>query len=150
MENLSYGRSNLHPPVVHPPLDQQEHQPQRHRPPPQLPRLPAGRPGRDLRLPDLHRRPRLDLALVRIEQVDGDGNVIFSEATVSENLSLGGAAVFTTLNAPAGTFVRVTSDRFNVTILSIVRGRRTGPDGISRLHLEFIDRLFPLEGIVNN
>jgi hypothetical protein len=87
---------------------------------------------------------------LRIEQVDSAGNVIFSESTVSENLSLGGAAVFSTINAPAGTFVRVTSDRFSVTILSIVRGRRTGTDGIPRIHLEFIDRLFPLEGIVNN
>jgi hypothetical protein len=87
---------------------------------------------------------------LRIEQVDDAGNVIFSESTVSENLSLGGAAVFSTLNAPAGTFLRLTSDRFAVTILSIVRGRRTGADGIPRLHVEFIDRLFPLEGIVNN
>jgi hypothetical protein len=41
----------------------------------------------------------------------------------------------------------VTSDRFNITILSVVRGSRTAPDGITRLHLEFIDRFFPLEGI---
>ena len=82
--------------------------------------------------------------------MDDDGNVTFCEATVSENLSLGGAAVFSTLSVPAGTFLRVTSERFSVSILSIVRGRRMGADGIPRLHLEFIDRLFPLEGIVNN
>lgn len=82
-----------------------------------------------------------------VAQVDGGGNEIFSETTVTENISLGGASVFTTLKAEAGTFVRVTSDRFNVTILSIVRGARVGEDGITRLHIEFIDRLFPLEGI---
>ena len=82
-----------------------------------------------------------------IEQVDPAGNVLFSETTVTENISLGGASVFTTLNAEAGHFVRVTSDRFNVTILSVVRGKRVGEDGITRLHIEFIDRLFPLEGI---
>lgn len=82
-----------------------------------------------------------------VTQVDGAGNEIFSETTVTENISLGGASVFTTLKAEAGTFVRVTSDRFNVTILSIVRGARVGEDGITRLHIEFIDRLFPLEGI---
>ena len=82
-----------------------------------------------------------------VAQVDGAGNEIFSETTVTENISLGGASVFTTLKADAGTFVRVTSDRFNVTILSIVRGARVGEDGITRLHIEFIDRLFPLEGI---
>ena len=86
---------------------------------------------------------------LQLEQVDEAGNVIFAEATVTENLSLGGAAVFSTLKASAGTFVRVTSERFNIKILSVVRGTRTGSDGITRLHLEFIDRLFPLEGIVN-
>lgn len=83
-----------------------------------------------------------------IEQVDDAGNAIHSESTVTENISLSGAAVFTTLKMDAGTFLRVTSDRFDVTILSVVRGSRIGADGITRLHLEFIDRFFPLEGIV--
>ena len=30
---------------------------------------------------------------------------------------------------------------------SLLRASRVGQDGITRLHLEFIDRLFPLEGI---
>ncbi len=84
---------------------------------------------------------------LRLERVDAMGNVVESESTVTENISLGGAAVFTTLKATPGTFLRVSSDRFNVTILSVVRGSRVGQDGITRLHLEFIDRLFPLEGI---
>ena len=84
---------------------------------------------------------------LNVAQFDASGNVIFSETTVTENISLGGASVFTTLNVEAGNFIRVTSDRFNVTILSIVRGARVGEDGITRLHIEFIDRLFPLEGI---
>lgn len=82
-----------------------------------------------------------------IAQVDDAGNVLYAENTVTENISLGGASVFTTLKAEAGNFVRVTSERFNVTILSVVRGSRVGEDGITRLHIEFIDRLFPLEGI---
>lgn len=84
---------------------------------------------------------------LKVEKVDEAGNVLFSETTVTENISLGGAAVFTTLNAEVGCFVRVTSERFNVTILSVVRGSRIGEDGMTRLHLEFIDRFFPLEGI---
>jgi hypothetical protein len=84
-----------------------------------------------------------------LEKVDETGNVLASESTVTENISLGGAAVFTTLEVEAGTFLRVTSPRFGVTILSIVRGKRSGHDGITRLHLEFIDRFFPLEGIVS-
>lgn len=84
---------------------------------------------------------------LKLEQVDEAGNVLLSEITVTENISLGGAAVFTTMTAAAGTFLRVTSDRFDVKILSVVRGSRVGPDGVTRLHLEFIDRFFPLEGI---
>lgn len=84
---------------------------------------------------------------LRVEKIDEEGNVVEAETTVTENISLGGASVFTTLRADAGAFVRVTSDRFNVTILSVVRGSRVGTDGITRLHLEFIDRFFPLEGI---
>ena len=84
---------------------------------------------------------------LKLEQVDEAGNVLLSEATVTENISLGGAAVFTTLAIEAGTFIRVTSERFEVKILSLVRSARVGADGITRLHLEFIDRLFPLQGI---
>lgn len=82
-----------------------------------------------------------------VAQVDGEGNELVAETTVTENISLSGASVFTTLQAEAGSFIRVTSERFNVTILSVIRGARVGEDGITRLHIEFIDRLFPLEGI---
>lgn len=83
-----------------------------------------------------------------VEQVDEGGNVLQSESTVTENISLGGASIFTSLSTTKGSFVRVTSERFNVTILAVVRGQRIGADGITRLHLEFIDRYFPLEGIM--
>ncbi|HEV7700858.1 MAG TPA: PilZ domain-containing protein [Pyrinomonadaceae bacterium] len=86
---------------------------------------------------------------VTIEQHDEAGNIVMSEQTVTENISLGGAAVFSTNKAEAGTFMRLVSERHSINILSVVRGSRIGPDGITRLHLEFIDRLFPLEGIVN-
>jgi len=79
--------------------------------------------------------------------VDGDGNVLASQPTVTENLSLGGAAVFTSLNVEIGSFVRVKSEQYNVSIISVVRGRRIAPDGVPRLHIEFVDRFFPLEGI---
>ena len=82
-----------------------------------------------------------------LEQIDDDGNVLMRETTVTENISLGGAAVFTLSKAATGIFLWVTSDRFDVKILSVVRNTRVGPDGIMRLHLEFIDKLFPLEGI---
>ena len=82
-----------------------------------------------------------------LETLDEDGNVQAGEVTVCENISLGGASVFTSLPAEIGSFIRVTSEQYNVSIVSIVRGKRVGPDSIPRLHIEFIDRFFPLEGI---
>jgi hypothetical protein len=82
-----------------------------------------------------------------LSQVDEAGRVLFSESTVTENISLGGAAIFTTHQFETGTFLRVYSARHDLEILSIVRGSRVGTDGITRLHLEFIDRYYPLEGI---
>lgn len=84
---------------------------------------------------------------ILIELLDDDGNVVRSESTVTENLSLGGASIFTTLEINVGSFLRVTSSRHSTTIISVVRGKRAGADGIPRLHIEFIDRFFPLEGI---
>ena len=103
----------------------------------------------DSNLPnDLRKQTRYFIPeALKLEQVDEAGNVLLSEATVTENISLGGAAVFTTLAIDTGTFIRVTSERFEVKILSVVRSSRIGPDGITRLHLEFIDRFFPLQGI---
>ncbi len=82
-----------------------------------------------------------------IELLDENGDVAASEVTVTENVSLGGAAVFTSFNIDVGCFVRVNSERLKTSIISVVRGKRVGADGIVRLHVEFIDHLFPLEGI---
>jgi hypothetical protein len=84
---------------------------------------------------------------VTVEVLSADGNVTSTETTVTENISLGGAAVFTSLTVEVGAFVRLTSQTHDVKIISVVRGRRTGPDGLTRLHLEFIDHFFPLQGI---
>ncbi|MCE7962928.1 MAG: PilZ domain-containing protein [Acidobacteria bacterium ACB1] len=97
---------------------------------------------------DLRKQTRFHIpeALV-IELLDESGEVIKSESTVTENISYGGAAIFTQWDLEPGTFVRVVSLRHDVKIISVIRGRRLGSDGIPRLHLEFIDRFFPLEGI---
>ena len=105
--------------------------------------------GDDSDLPaNLRKQSRFHIpeALI-LELLDDQGEVASTESTVTENISVGGAAVFTQFKVDAGAFIRVTSERHSVKIISVVRGRRVGPDGITRLHLEFIDRLFPLEGI---
>ncbi|MGI9056583.1 MAG: PilZ domain-containing protein [Pyrinomonadaceae bacterium] len=93
-----------------------------------------------------HSRFPIPVSLI-IETLDETRNIIGSEITVTENISFGGASLFTTLNPPIGSFVRVKADQHDFSIIAIVRGKRTGPDGIPRLHIEFIDRFFPLEGI---
>lgn len=91
---------------------------------------------------------RLQMALsVRLEVFDSEGRVTASEQTVTENISRRGAAVWTTLQVEHGRFVRLTSMETGLSIVSVVRAARSGADGIPRLHLEFIDRQWPLEGI---
>ena len=82
-----------------------------------------------------------------LEKLDADGTVTASEPTVTENLSLSGAAIFSTLPMEIGEFVRVRSEQYEVSIISVIRAKRLGQDGIPRLHVEFVDRFFPLEGI---
>jgi len=67
-----------------------------------------------------------------------------SESTVTENISRRGAVVFTTLELARGRFVRITSQRHDVQVLAVVRAFRWGPDGIGRLHLEFVGSEWPL------
>ena len=84
---------------------------------------------------------------VLIEVFDANGEISQSERTVTENISRQGAAVFTTLEVAPGRFVRVSSAQYATSRLAVVRGRRAGPDGIPRLHLEFVGSEWPLEGL---
>jgi len=91
---------------------------------------------------------RLQMAIpVSVEVFDEEGRVSASEQTVTENISRRGASVWTTLKVERGRFVRLTSMDTRLSVLAAVRAARTGPDGIPRLHLEFIDRQWPLEGL---
>jgi len=97
---------------------------------------------------ELRRHSRYQIPVnVLLEILDEEGNVIEAEMTVTENVSLGGASVFTSLHADVGSFIRVSSEQYNTTIISVVRGKRLGTDSIPRLHVEFIDHYFPLQGI---
>lgn len=97
---------------------------------------------------DLRRHSRFSIPTnILVEKLDADGNVTASEPTVTENISLSGAAIFSMLDAEAGDFVRVRSEQYDVSIISVIRAKRLGPDNIPRLHVEFVDRFFPLEGI---
>lgn len=79
-----------------------------------------------------------------LELVDVAGKVVASEATVTEDISKKGASIFTTLEIAQGRFIRLTSDQYGITTHAVIRSRTTGVDGIPRIHVEFIDKEWPL------
>jgi len=81
---------------------------------------------------------------VMIEALDEGGRVSERETTVTENISRRGAAVFTSLDLAHGRYVRMTSVQYQISVIAAVRARRTGENGIPRLHLEFVDKQWPL------
>lgn len=80
---------------------------------------------------------------VLIDVFEG-AKLVKNEQTVTENISRSGAAVFTAMDVAPGAFLKVTSDTYNTTMLAVVRARRRGADGITRLHLEFVGSEWPL------
>jgi hypothetical protein len=81
---------------------------------------------------------------MRLDMVNIDGEVTESEHTVTENISARGATIFTTMQIPQGRFIRLTSEQYGVTAHAAIRSRSTGADGVPRIHVEFIDREWPL------
>jgi hypothetical protein len=73
-----------------------------------------------------------------------DGSLAQGESSVTENISRQGAAIFSTLNLAPGRFVKLTSRQYQSALLAVVRGRHTAPDGIVRLHVEFVGSEWPL------
>jgi hypothetical protein len=81
---------------------------------------------------------------MRLETVGETGEVTESEHTVTESISGKEATLFTTLELPVGRFVRLTSEQYKITAYAAIRSRSTGVDGVPRIHVEFIDREWPL------
>lgn len=79
-----------------------------------------------------------------IEAFDDQGQVINKEQTVTENISPKGAAIYTTLDLDVGRFIKLTSEQYRVSVHAAVRGRSVGASGVSRIHVEFVDRDWPL------
>ena len=91
----------------------------------------------------LHTRHNIAVDM-RIEMVDPSGAITESEQTVTEDISTRGATIFTTLQIPTGRFIRLTSEQQGVTAHAAIRSRSTGADGVPRIHVEFIDKEWPL------
>ncbi len=79
---------------------------------------------------------------VLLQLLDKKGDVAFSENTVTENISRKGATVFTTLHLSVGRFVRLSSGQ--IVAHAAVRSVSTGAGGVPRIHVEFIDKEWPL------
>jgi len=91
---------------------------------------------------------RLHLPLeVMVELFDELGERVGREETVTENISLRGAAAPSTLPAKRGMYVRLTSHRQQITVLAAVRASRVGADLVPRIHLEFLDCEWPIDGV---
>jgi hypothetical protein len=84
---------------------------------------------------------------VFIEILDEKQNPLDHDLTFTENVSRHGSAIRTILDAKIGHYVRLNPVGYDLSILAVVRNRRVDEDGIPRLHLEFLDQQFPLEGI---
>jgi aminoglycoside phosphotransferase (APT) family kinase protein len=81
---------------------------------------------------------------MRVELIDQNGAVVESEQTVTENISKQGATLFTTLEIPVGRFIRIASEQYRTTVYAAIRSRSIGTDGVARIHVEFIDKVWPL------
>jgi hypothetical protein len=79
-----------------------------------------------------------------IETFQENGEVELTEQTVTENISEKGAAIYTTLSLPIGRFIRLSSSQYNASVYAAVRGYSMGAAGMPRIHVEFIDREWPL------
>lgn len=95
--------------------------------------------------PDYRQYTRHNMAVdILLETLDENNVVAQTENTVTENISVRGAMLFTDLNISKGRFVRLTSQQYNLTLFAAVRECAKGADGVGRIHLEFIDREWPL------
>lgn len=94
---------------------------------------------------DQRTHTRHNIAVDMKVEVIGEGDeVVESEQTVTENISSNGATLFTTLGLPVGRFIRLTSQQHGIIAHAAIRSRSTGADGVPRIHVEFIDKQWPL------
>ncbi|QYO65734.1 hypothetical protein [Leptolyngbya sp. 7M] len=77
--------------------------------------------------------------------LDGKRDPVRGERTKTDNISSGGAAVFTTLSIGIGDRVKFISAQYDFSGLAIVCGKTELKNGRSRLNLKFIEEQFPIE-----
>ena len=100
------------------------------------PRAAHAAPG--AQLDERRRHERLQLFVdLKLKRPGASGSM--EEQTVTENLSRGGARVFTTLPVAKGETLTVSDLHATVTCEAVVRNVYVGPDRVTRLNLQFPD-----------
>lgn len=94
-----------------------------------------------------HRFVREFEARVAVIDSTGEETEVDTEA-LTENISEGGTAVFSTLDLEIGECVRFSCQEHNFSSICIVRNRQRWEDNRSMLHLEFSDARFPIRKMV--
>ena len=89
----------------------------------------------------------IDLYLAVIDTKDG---LTGGERTVAENVSRRGAAVFTTMDIGIGDRVKFISEEYDFSGLAVVCDRELGDDNRTRLHMNFVKAMFPVERLMGS
>lgn len=98
----------------------------------------------------VHRKnPRFwTLLEVSLELLDVEAEDLTREQTITENISVCGAAVFSNLNLRIDDCVTFTSKEHNFSALAVVRYIQKETDDRPKVHLEFLNAKFPIEKII--
>lgn len=89
----------------------------------------------------------IDLYLALVDPKDGS---LGGERTKAENVSRNGAAVFTTLDVGIGDRVKFISEQYDFSGLAVVCNRQVGDDERTRVHLKFVEAIFPIETLMKS
>jgi len=92
----------------------------------------------------VHTRHNIPVTM-SLELFNEKGEISDTENTVTENISRSGATIYSTLEAPVGRFIRLTSPDYHLSVFAVVRARSKGAGGMPRLHVEFVDREWPVD-----
>lgn len=79
--------------------------------------------------------------------INNKKDAVGGERTVTENISKSGAAVYSKLDVSVGDRVKFISKEYDFSGLAVVCNRQVGEDDRVRLHLQFVENMFPIERI---
>jgi hypothetical protein len=96
----------------------------------------------------VRRFPRFHIGIdVTLQIFDTGEKVVAEEKTVTEDISLRGASLYSELDLSIGGCLRFNCEAHNFSALAVVRNQQQMDNGVRRLHLEFITDEFPIKDI---